>query len=68
MSCSEDLFENSHGYKKEDITEFISTNYKWHEMNNLGPSSFFTPELVEEFASETAVEFGKWLADLRLIV
>ena len=62
MSCPLELFENSHGYEKEDIAEFISHNYKWHEENDIGPSSFFTPDLIEVFTSEVALEFGNWLA------
>jgi hypothetical protein len=46
----------------EDIAQFISHNYKWHEENDIGPSSFFTPDLIEVFTSEVALEFGNWLA------
>jgi|LSQX01.3.fsa_nt_gb hypothetical protein len=63
-ACPLDEFENSQGYNKEEIAKFISHNYEWHEENDIGPSSFFTPELIEEFTSEAADDFRSWLADL----
>lgn len=53
-------FENNK-YDENEIKKFIVRNYKWHNENYIGPSLYFTPELIEEFTSKVAVEFRDWL-------
>jgi hypothetical protein len=45
----------------KDVVDLISRNRKWHIENNIGPSSAFTPDFIEEFTSEVAVNFNNWL-------
>lgn len=50
-------------YDKNEIRKFIAQNYMWHKNNAIGPSLFFTPELIEEFTSKVAIEFRDWLGE-----
>ena len=45
---------------KENIREFIHRNKKWHIENKLESSAKFPPELIENFANDTADNFIKW--------
>ncbi|HEY5584921.1 MAG TPA: hypothetical protein VIK78_10570 [Ruminiclostridium sp.] len=56
--------ENSHGIVKENVADFINRNNKWHVENNIGPSSVFTPDFIEEFTSKVAIDFKNWLENI----
>lgn len=49
---------------KEDVADFIDRNNKWHAENDIGPSSAFTPDFIEEFTDKVAAEFKNWLKDI----
>jgi len=53
-------YEHVQGLKKEAIFDFIERNSKWHAESNIGPSSAFPPDFVEEFSSKAAVDFKNW--------
>lgn len=55
------LYENIHGFVKEDIAHLIISNRKWHKENNIGPSLVFTPEFINQFTSHVVIEFKNWI-------
>ena len=55
-----DLYGKVNGAESAEVKEFISRNHKWHSEHVLGPSSIFTPELIEEFTDITAKEYINW--------
>jgi hypothetical protein len=61
LTCPMSVYENAPGVIKENVDDFLRRNCKWHLENNIGPSTVFTPDFVEEFTSDTVVEFRKWL-------
>jgi hypothetical protein len=54
-------YNNVNGIVRGDMTDFIKRNAMWHAENNIGPSSVFTPDFVEDFTTKVAVDFRKWL-------
>lgn len=60
-----DSFHES-GYGKipcatsKELRSFITRNHKWHIDNNIGPSTAFTPEFIDEFINELADEYSQW--------
>jgi hypothetical protein len=54
-------YSEVHGIIKEDVADLIIRNYKWHIENNIGPSSAFTPEFIDEFSDKVAIDFKSWL-------
>jgi hypothetical protein len=48
------------GATAEELKNFISRNNKWHNDNNIGPSTAFTPEFIDEFTSKVADEYTIW--------
>lgn len=48
------------GATAEEVREFFCQNHKWHIDNRIGPSLFFSPELIKEFINQTADEFVQW--------
>jgi len=54
-------YKNAHGIEKENISEFINSHGKWHVENDIGPSSVFTPDFIEEFTNKVAINFKNWL-------
>ena len=54
-------------YDKNELERFIARNYSWHKDNDIGPSLYFTPEIIEEFTSRVAVEFNDWLEEINRI-
>lgn len=61
MACPMSVYENVHGLVKEDVTDFINSGSKWHIENNIGPSTAFTPDFIEEFTSKVVTDFKNWL-------
>jgi hypothetical protein len=57
----ETLYEQIPGVVKEDVTDFLIRNNKWHLENNIGPSTVFTPSFVEEFTDKVVADFREWL-------
>lgn len=51
-------------YDIDEIEKHIALNYSWHSDNDIGPSLFFTPELIEEFTSRVVLEFKDWLEEI----
>jgi hypothetical protein len=58
-------YDNIHGIVKEDVVDFIKRNRKWHIENNIGPSSAFTPDFIEEFTSKVAVDLKSWIENIK---
>jgi hypothetical protein len=52
---------------REDIGRYIRRNYHWHEENDCGPSSVFTPEFVNSFTDKTALNFIEWKKEIGLV-
>ncbi|MEJ6951793.1 hypothetical protein [Natronospora cellulosivora (SeqCode)] len=52
------------GIRKEDLSDLINRNRKWHIENNIGPSFTFTPVFVENFTDKLVVEFSRFLEGL----
>ena len=61
--CPMSAYENGHGIVKQDVANFINRNNKWHIENDIGPSTAFTPDYVEEFTSKVAINFKNWLQE-----
>jgi len=55
-------YGNTPGVSVTDVKNWVSRGNKWHNENNIGPSSVFTPDLVENFASLVAEEYNIWRA------
>lgn len=64
LACPLMVYENVHGIVKGDINDFIIRNSKWHVESNIGPSSVFTPDFIEEFTSKVAIDFKNWLENI----
>ncbi len=61
VECPIKVYDNVYGIVKGDISDFIIRNRDWHIENDFGPSAVFTPDFVEEFTSQVAINFKKWL-------
>ena len=61
-----DGFVETEFIKKENVKDYIRSSRKWHMENKLEPSTVFPPELIEIFAGNTAMDFSKWLTDLKV--
>jgi hypothetical protein len=64
MAYTEIMCDNNFGYNNKDIVNYISGTYKWHNENNIGPSSVFPPEYIEKFTDKAVVDFKNWLTEL----
>lgn len=61
LACPKLAYEKGHGVAKENVADFVERNFKWLVENNIGPSSVFTPDFIEEFTDKVAVDFKNWL-------
>ena len=64
VDCPASEYQNVRGILKEDVAYFINRNSKWHVENNIGPSDVFTPKFIEEFTSQVAINFKRWLEEI----
>lgn len=48
------------GPTNSELKNFISRNRKWHNENNIGPSTTFMPEMIESFTDKVAKEYVIW--------
>lgn len=65
-ACPVFLCDNNLGYNNEAIISYIDRNYKWHDENNIGPSSVFTPDFIDGFTDKVVKEFRNWLMEYEL--
>ena len=61
LECPISCCQDKHGICNGDLNAFINRSYKWHSESNIGPSTAFPPDFVEEFSSRVAAEFKQWL-------
>ena len=61
ISYSMTISENNNGFVKENIVDSIQRNKKWHQENNIGPSTVFSIEFIEKFSTEVVNEFKYWV-------
>lgn len=47
-----------------DIEGLIIRNHRWHEENDLGPSSIYTPDFLEAFTDSAVRDYKMWLQSL----
>jgi hypothetical protein len=64
LTCPDSAYANAPELAREDVVLLINTSFIWHQENNIGPSSVFTPDFVEEFTDIVATEYEKWLTTL----
>lgn len=50
---------------KKDIKDMIKRSRKWKMETKTEPSTAFPPPLIEKFADDVAIDFDKWLTDLK---
>jgi hypothetical protein len=43
-----------------EIKNFVSFMNRWHNENNIGPSSAFPPERIEQFIDKTVRDYVDW--------
>jgi len=49
------------GATKEQVKDFIHRNRIWHHNTVIGPSKFFSPQLISDFTNQVAGEYDKWI-------
>ena len=49
------------GAAADEVRDYISGAYKWHNENKEGPSAIFSPEFIEVFISRTAQDYIDWI-------
>lgn len=49
------------GATHKQIKEFVSRNNKWHNDNIIGPSTAFTPTLIDTFTTQIANGYNEWI-------
>lgn len=60
LSCPVELYGQTPGASEAEVSDMIKRNYLWHNDNNIGPSDFFSPDFVEDFANRAADEYRVW--------
>lgn len=58
---SRTTYDDMNGFIKENIVNFVQRNHKWHQENNIGPSTVFSIEFIEKFSTEVVNEFKYWV-------
>ena len=48
------------GATVEELKDLICRNNKWHNDNNMEPSTYFTPEFIEKFINQVGDEYTQW--------
>jgi hypothetical protein len=66
MECTEFICDKNFGYSSKDITDYIHRVYKWHDENNIGPSSVYDPDFIEEFTDKAMTDFRNWLTEYEI--
>lgn len=60
LSCLKERYGKTPGASSTEVYEMIKRNNAWHQVNNIGPSSEYTPEFVEKFTDIAAEKYLKW--------
>jgi len=54
------VFGATPGASSSEVKDFVSRNNNWYNENIKGPSSAFTPNLIESFTTDIATEYVIW--------
>lgn len=62
--CEISDFVKTDFISREDVKLLIHHQRKWQMENDLGPSSAFPPEIIDDFVDKVANDFMVWLSSL----